>query len=366
MSAGRVLTVSSDDVVADVTAQACLQGGLAAVFQDLLDFEGDELYFTPVPELAGHTYAEGMLAFEQSSVIGRLRGDGVVELNPAPASILAADDELIVVAEDDATALCTGLVAIEAPEAGTTAPIDAAPGHIVLVGWSSFGAKVLRELDEFLPEGSLVEVVVDTDLVDPDEIEALGMEHAALRVRRGDGGPDDLMPLDDRSTPAADHRARVPGRALDRRCRRPHPAHPHHPARHLAARCGGRARAHRGRAARPAEPRAGRPGRRRRPHRQRRPGQPAHGAALRAGRAPVRVRRAVRPGGGGARAPGGDGYVSGREVSFAEVVAAGARVGTSPFGYRIAATGTVVVNPPKAARCTLGPGDQVIVVATRS
>ena len=42
---GRVLTVSSDDVVAEVTAQACLQSGLAAVFTDLLDFDGDELYF---------------------------------------------------------------------------------------------------------------------------------------------------------------------------------------------------------------------------------------------------------------------------------------------------------------------------------
>ena len=63
VSAGRVLTVSSDDVVAEVTAQACVRSGLAAVFTDLLDFDGDEVYFTPLPaELVGRTYADALLA----------------------------------------------------------------------------------------------------------------------------------------------------------------------------------------------------------------------------------------------------------------------------------------------------------------
>ena len=61
---GRVLTVSSDDVVAEVTAQACLQSGLAAVFSDLLDFDGDEIYFADGDRLAGHTYAEALSAYE--------------------------------------------------------------------------------------------------------------------------------------------------------------------------------------------------------------------------------------------------------------------------------------------------------------
>src|SRR3546814_19184864 len=48
VTGGRVLTVSSDDVVAEVTAQACLQAGLSAIFTDLLDFDGDEIYFADV------------------------------------------------------------------------------------------------------------------------------------------------------------------------------------------------------------------------------------------------------------------------------------------------------------------------------
>ncbi|HKA94555.1 MAG TPA: hypothetical protein VKE97_12185 [Acidimicrobiia bacterium] len=41
-SGGRVIPVQSSAVIAGVTAQACRQTGLSAVYQELLDFEGDE------------------------------------------------------------------------------------------------------------------------------------------------------------------------------------------------------------------------------------------------------------------------------------------------------------------------------------
>src|SRR3546814_6078703 len=69
----RVLTVSSDDVVAEVTAQACLQAGLSAIFTDLLDFDGDEIYFADVaPALVGQTYREAVVSYEACSVLGVL------------------------------------------------------------------------------------------------------------------------------------------------------------------------------------------------------------------------------------------------------------------------------------------------------
>ena len=55
---GAVVTVNSDRVIAEVTAQACHERGLSAVFQEMLDFDGDELYFRAFPELVGATYAQ--------------------------------------------------------------------------------------------------------------------------------------------------------------------------------------------------------------------------------------------------------------------------------------------------------------------
>jgi Trk K+ transport system NAD-binding subunit len=195
VTAGRVLTVSSDDVVAEVTAQACLQSGLALVFTDLLDFDGDEMYFFPVGSLAGRPYRDALLGFERSSVVGRITGDGVVQLNPEQATVLEPDDQLILVAEDDAALAFSGVIEVPDVPSVPRTPSTPAPMRILIVGWSGFGAKVLHELDEFLPAGSHIDLAIDEQYADPSAVTAAPMAHADLTVHAGDGGPDALLAL---------------------------------------------------------------------------------------------------------------------------------------------------------------------------
>jgi Trk K+ transport system NAD-binding subunit len=195
VSRNRVLTVSSDRVVAEVTAQACLQSGLAQVFAELLAFEGDEIYFTNTPELTGQTYANAQLAFEASSVIGRITGDGAVQLNPPADTVIDATDRLIVVAEDDSTIAFTGVRRVTAPSVPAVEQKGLAPVRALIVGWSSFGALVLEQLDEFLVPGSSILVQVDSDLVDPAVIEGTALVNATVTARGGRGGPEDLLTL---------------------------------------------------------------------------------------------------------------------------------------------------------------------------
>ncbi|MBW3537822.1 MAG: hypothetical protein KY395_08705, partial [Actinobacteria bacterium] len=167
VTGGRVLTVSSDRVVAEVTAQACLRPGLSSVFTDLLDFDGDEIYFTPAHELAGRTYADAMLAFDTCSVIGHRPSEGEVQLNPPPDSVLREGDELVVVAEDDSAIRISPWTGTTAPPAPPRPRAVLGSMRLTMIGWSYFGAKVLHELDEFLPSGSAIAILVDQDLVDP-------------------------------------------------------------------------------------------------------------------------------------------------------------------------------------------------------
>jgi voltage-gated potassium channel Kch len=364
MSDGRVLTVSSDDVVAEVTAQACLQGGLAAVFRDLLDFDGDEIYFTPVPaDLAGRTYEEALQGFEASSVIGRLTAEGMVELNPEPSALMAHDDELILVAADDAAVQFSGLREVPAPIAADGSAGAAAPSRIAIVGWSAFGRRVLEELDEFLAPDSHVDVLVDGDLLDATALKRTKMAHATLSVRTGDGGPHDLDPLiagprpdqvivlgyrdalsvDDadartlltlitlrQAWPAGLDQVRIVAELLDQR--NLVLADPvgiddlivsDALTSLLMAQLSERAEL-----------------------------QAVFDDLFDAEGAVVEMRPA------GAVAPHG-------RVRWAEVVAGGAAVGTSVFGYRSGATGSVHLNPPKSTVVELGERDEVVVVATR-
>jgi len=98
---GRVVTVESQELIAQVTAHACRQPGLAAIYLDLLDFEGNEMYYQPAGEAAGKMFGEAILAYPNASLIGLRRPDGAVWLYPPMNTVIGNDDYVIAIAEDD-------------------------------------------------------------------------------------------------------------------------------------------------------------------------------------------------------------------------------------------------------------------------
>jgi ion channel POLLUX/CASTOR len=162
---GKVLTVNSDRVIAEVTAQACRQEGLAAVYRELLDFDGDEIYIQAVPQAVGQPYANAQFGFASSTLIGVALQDGTVQLNPPADRVTLETDQLIVVAADDDTVIWNGDAVI--PRGGTAnqSPAKTKPIRVLMVGWGSLGSHVIRELDEFVGAGTTIEIVADPDIV---------------------------------------------------------------------------------------------------------------------------------------------------------------------------------------------------------
>ncbi|MBL7898951.1 MAG: hypothetical protein JNJ99_10480, partial [Crocinitomicaceae bacterium] len=66
----ETIFVLSADLISRITAQTCRQSGLSVVYSDLLQFEGDEIYFANEPKLVGKTYKESLMMYETSSVLG--------------------------------------------------------------------------------------------------------------------------------------------------------------------------------------------------------------------------------------------------------------------------------------------------------
>lgn len=161
---GRLRAVRSSAIIAQVTAQASRQPGLAAVWNDLLDFDGDEIYFKHFEQLNGKTYAEAALSFEKASVIGMTQ-NGTLALNPDPSAIFSSSDEIIALASDDDFAY-TGLR--QPTRSLTPVSLDSVPSKpekLLIVGWSTMGETVLSELAPFLPKGSVARVIANTDYV---------------------------------------------------------------------------------------------------------------------------------------------------------------------------------------------------------
>jgi len=110
----EVEIVLTGDLISRIIAQTCRQSGLSVVYQDLLDFGGDEIYFKEEPALVGKTFGEALLGFEDSAVMGLSTAEGP-RLNPPMDTVIKPGDQLIAVSEDDDTIRLGGLGAAAAP-----------------------------------------------------------------------------------------------------------------------------------------------------------------------------------------------------------------------------------------------------------
>jgi ion channel POLLUX/CASTOR len=153
--------VETGEVIARVIVQTCRQAGLSQVYMELLDFEGDEIYFQVEPKLVGETFGEALLADEDSSVIGLQRADGQVRLNPPMSTKIEAGDKVIALSFDDDTIKLSALPAPKIDRAAfSKRPATAlAPERTLILGWNGRAATVVRELDAYVAPGSKLTVM---------------------------------------------------------------------------------------------------------------------------------------------------------------------------------------------------------------
>ncbi len=201
-----VQPVQTNDLIARVVAQTSRQSGLSIVYTELMNFGGDEIYFKQEPALTGKTYGDTLLAYEDSTVMGLRRADGSAQINPPMDSALQAGDAVIAISADDDTIRLAANPA--APDAGvihsTGKRAKAAPEKCLILGWNRSGATIIRELDSYVPKGSLVTVV--TDLPDLDkQIRQYAGKSLNQKVEVKEGDTTDRALLESLSIPNYDH-----------------------------------------------------------------------------------------------------------------------------------------------------------------
>ena len=173
VGADRTVLLDIRETVAKLVVQTSRQSGAAAVYTELFDYGGDEIYFLEEHSLAGRTYADAQLAFEEATVIGLIDA-GVPRLNPAPDTMIAGQT-LIVVAEDD-SALKGEPDSTARPDPsrfGTGAGQDDHPTRGLLIGWNERAPIVLRELDHYAPPGSELTVLTSFEVRGVPQLENL-------------------------------------------------------------------------------------------------------------------------------------------------------------------------------------------------
>lgn len=190
--------VSTEEMIARVVAQTSRQSGLSVVYTELLNFGGDEIYFKNETELTGKTFGEALLMYEDSCLLGLRKADGAIRLNPPMDTTIERGDQIIALSEDDDTiqlsayatslAAAQGLIPVnEQVIRSSRVSQNPPPEKCLILGWNRSGAIIVRELDCYVPPGSLVTIVADVDDIEK-RLEAQGIQplNQKLDVRQGD------------------------------------------------------------------------------------------------------------------------------------------------------------------------------------
>jgi Trk K+ transport system NAD-binding subunit len=176
------------DVIARIAAQTCRQSGLSVVITELLDFKGNEFYFSAEPALTGKTFGEAAQMYGSCLLCGLLRADGTFQLNPPPDSRINAGDQALLIAEDDSLIRVDGAAPVVDTAALRTATLQTrAPERSLILGWNTRGPQLINELDTYSPPNSIVQVVAE-DPGATDDISRLcaDLRNSAATARFGD------------------------------------------------------------------------------------------------------------------------------------------------------------------------------------
>ncbi len=184
----RAALIVAPPLISRLLVQTGRQSGLSVVYTELLDFGGVEMYVRAEPGLTGKTFRDGVFAYDDSALLGVVTRDGELLLPPPFERHFVTGDQVIVISEDDDTAILNGKGG-----ANDEATIVAAPKTSVrqrertlVLGASPRLALVLAELDAYVTAGSETLVVGDRAMIEEVGDLATLTRNSAVTTRPGD------------------------------------------------------------------------------------------------------------------------------------------------------------------------------------
>jgi Trk K+ transport system NAD-binding subunit len=193
----EVSYVYSSDLISKLTAQTCRQSGLSIIYSELLQFEGDEIYFYSDHGLVGLTFKQCLYSFEDSCVMGVFTADRKVLLNPAMNYQINKEDQLILIAEDDSKINRLLLPKEVLPVAYTPqVKMEREIETTLILGWNHKGKKIIEELDHYVIKGSSVSILGEIEGME-DSLVSLSEELKNITLYFQHGNINDRKTLDE-------------------------------------------------------------------------------------------------------------------------------------------------------------------------
>lgn len=201
----EVQLVLADDLIARIMVHSSRQPGLSAVYSELLDFDGSEIYTQKETALEGSSFGDAMMAYDTSTLIGMTDSSGRVVLNPPMDTKFAPGFKAILIAEDDsAIKISTGSAGVDNAAIVLPHRLDKQAERTLMLGWNRRAPMIAFELSRYVAPGSLLTIAADTPTLKED-IEQLQVYGSNLSVEYAVVDTSHRQTLDGLNIPSYDH-----------------------------------------------------------------------------------------------------------------------------------------------------------------
>jgi voltage-gated potassium channel Kch len=161
--------VLADDLISRIVVHTSRQSGLSAVYTELLDFDGCEIYTLAQPQLEGKPFGTAVMSYDTSTLIGLCDVEGRIHLNPSPNRVIGAGERLVIIAEDDASIqVWSGAPQIAQNAIRPPVRREAQPERTLVLGWNRRGPVIATELGRYVAPGSVLTIAANTPEFEAD------------------------------------------------------------------------------------------------------------------------------------------------------------------------------------------------------
>lgn len=189
VSKNEAVILQTPDILSRLTAQTCRQSGLSIVYNEMLDFDGVEIYIKSEPSLSGKKFKEALFMYDNSALIGVMHADGKVNINPDLNLVLKSDDQLIGFAEDDNTFTLSGKsnFSVDKNAISLPTPEKTEVEKKLILGWNFRTPNLIVELDRYLQKDSEIIIIAEYENIENLVEETQNkLKNGKLNLRIGD------------------------------------------------------------------------------------------------------------------------------------------------------------------------------------
>jgi hypothetical protein len=178
-----VVTVNTSEILAKLLVQTSRSVGLSVVYNEILSFDGCEMYFYGA-DWGEISFAALAYHFPDGVPMGIRSAEGAFTLNPPGDTTLQEGDEILILADDDSTIEYRAKpVATPQPHPLSGVRLEQHLERELILGWNHKAPIILREFADYVQEGSVIHILLKNPSdAQRSEIESLNAELAEVEI----------------------------------------------------------------------------------------------------------------------------------------------------------------------------------------